>query len=346
MKSEKRIFVSLDVAKYFMALMILLGHTSNEWAHVTGIWHYILSCDFAVPAFFAISGFLFFYKIEQLATQRDRNQYYKKWSIRIGKMYLVWSLIYLSFVIAGWCINGICLEKILKSVRRWIVFSTYATIWFLPALWIGGTIIYILYSHCRRIVMFSVALMLWMIGIVFGLYYGLFDSETLSKINDVYIGWFITFRNGIFYGSAYFLVGYCCLKCMNRYSFKKSTIVFCIFYLLFFVEAIFMHKYVKSPNTDMAILMLPSVFYMVIALAKLNMGQRPIYIALRNQSMLIFCGQRLFLSAIPGLLPTVFNPIRDFQSLSIMFLFCMPVILFAYTIDKLSYKYHFLTYLR
>ena len=49
---EKRIFVSLDIAKYVMAVLILLGHTANEWAHLTGFWHYALSCSFTVPVFF------------------------------------------------------------------------------------------------------------------------------------------------------------------------------------------------------------------------------------------------------------------------------------------------------
>lgn len=59
---EKRIFVSLDIAKYVMAVLILLGHTANEWAHLTGFWHYALSCSFTVPVFLSLVDFCFLQK--------------------------------------------------------------------------------------------------------------------------------------------------------------------------------------------------------------------------------------------------------------------------------------------
>ena len=110
---EKMIYVSLDIAKYVMAVLILLGHTANEWAHLTGFWHYALSCCFTVPVFFVISGFLFFSKIETLDWKR-RKEYYKKWSIRVGKMYLIWSLIYFIFVLIRWCINGFTVDDLIN----------------------------------------------------------------------------------------------------------------------------------------------------------------------------------------------------------------------------------------
>lgn len=342
----KKIYASLDVAKYVMALMILLGHVSNEWAHITGIWHYILSCDFTVPAFFSISGFLFFNKIEQLETKEERNQYYKKWSIRVWKMYLVWSLIYLLLVFTGWCIYGVTEEKILSSIHRWALFSTYSTIWFLPALWVGGSIIYILYSHTNWKQTLIITGLLWMIGVIMGPYSDLFSSNIVRDVHNIYMSIFFTFRNGVFYGSVYFLVGYYCLKFMGKISFWKSTMAFLLCYILFFIEAVVMHRLVQAPDTDMAAFMLPSVFFLIIALAQFELKPRPIYTTLRNQSMLIFCGQRLFLTAIPSLAPMLFAGVKEWPSLPIMLFFCVPVVLFAFITDKLSVKYRFLTYLR
>ena len=74
---EKKVYVSLDIAKYVMAVLILLGHTANEWAHLTGFWHYALSCSFTVPVFFVISGFLFFSKVVRLNSDQQK-EYYKK----------------------------------------------------------------------------------------------------------------------------------------------------------------------------------------------------------------------------------------------------------------------------
>ena len=332
----RKIYASLDVAKYLMALMILFGHVSNEWAHVTGLWHYILSFDFTVPAFFAISGFLFFNKMDLLTTREEQDQYYKKWSIRVGKMYLLWSLIYLSFVIAGWCLYGVTKEIVLSSVHRWAVFSTYSTIWFLPALWVGGTIVYFLQSRLGKTATLVVVGILWLIGLVIGLYYELLPFDSIRWIRGVYMDGFFTFRNGVFYGAAYFLVGYYCLRALPSFKLLGSAALFVVSYFLFFIEAVLMHQVATAPDTDMAAFMLPSVFFLVIAIAKVELPQKLFYTSLRNQSMLIFCGQRLFLTAIPGLMPMLFAPVKEWASLPIMLFFCIPVIIFAFVVDRIN----------
>ena len=146
---DRKIYPSLDIMKFIMAMLILTQHTSNEWACSTGLVHDIFGLgNFAVPFFFSCSGFLFFSKLNTLNSE-EQKAYYKKWSFRIGKMYLVWSLIYFCFVFAGWLDQGIQIEKVLNYVHRAIVYSTYATIWFLPALWIGVSICYWLRRHVR-----------------------------------------------------------------------------------------------------------------------------------------------------------------------------------------------------
>ena len=80
---EKRIYASFDYMKIIMALFIMWAHTANEWANLTGGGHYILSIyNFGVPFFFCCSAFLFFSKLKTT----NEKDYYKQWSIRIGKM--------------------------------------------------------------------------------------------------------------------------------------------------------------------------------------------------------------------------------------------------------------------
>lgn len=62
-------YPSLDIVKFIMALLILMQHTANEWAHSTGLVHAFFGLgNFAVPFFFACSGFLFFSKFNTLDT--------------------------------------------------------------------------------------------------------------------------------------------------------------------------------------------------------------------------------------------------------------------------------------
>lgn len=107
---ERKNYPAIDIVKFLMAMMILMQHTCNEWAHSTGLVHAFFGLgNFAVPFFFACSGFLFFSKFNAL-DEKEQRQYYKQWSIRLGKMYLVWSLIYFCFVLYGWVNQGLTWE--------------------------------------------------------------------------------------------------------------------------------------------------------------------------------------------------------------------------------------------
>lgn len=111
---DRKIYPSLDIMKFIMAMLILTQHTCNEWAHSTGLVHDFFGLgNFAVPFFFACSGFLFFSKLYTL-DEKGQKDYYRKWSVRIGKMYLVWSLIYFCFVFARWHSEGLNWEQPIK----------------------------------------------------------------------------------------------------------------------------------------------------------------------------------------------------------------------------------------
>lgn len=47
---ERKIYPSLDIMKFIMAMLILTQHTCNEWAHSTGLIHAFfgleVSCSF------------------------------------------------------------------------------------------------------------------------------------------------------------------------------------------------------------------------------------------------------------------------------------------------------------
>ena len=344
----RKVYASLDVAKFIMAILILVGHTANEWAHTTGIWHYILSCDFTVPTFFAISGFLFFSKIIQLENYQERKEYYKKWSIRIGKTYLVWTLIYFVFVLINWIRNGVTITEVLLWLMKSITFSSYATIWFLPSLWVGVTICWLLVEKVKNIkVVYGIVAMLWIIGVFMDPYRTIImHSQAIQNIYDGYMFVFKTFRNGFFYASAYIMLGYIVAKRSEIPSLIKSAIGMFVFQLLFLVEAIFMKKMNPSSCTDMAIMMLPSVYFILILLLNIDIKSSAFTTLLRKYSMLIFLGQRLFLTAIPSVAPKSFSlAILALPQIEIYLIFSLATILFAVIIELLSRKIRILNYL-
>lgn len=344
----KKIYASLDVAKYIMAVMILVGHTANEWAHTTGIWHYILACDFTVPAFFAISGFLFFSKIKAMADCNGRRQYWRKWSIHIGRMYLVWTLVYFAFILFNWIRNGVDSSDVLFWVMHSFTWSSYSTIWFLPSLWVGVTICWLLVEKIEnKRWVYGIVSILFLIGVLMDPYkYLVLNVPLISRINDGYMFVFRTFRNGFFYGAPYALLGYIVAHQKSIPSLVKSGMGIIVFQLLFVAEAVLMKRMNPISNTDMAIMMFPSVYCILLFLLNIDIKSNNFTVLLRKYSMLIFLGQRLFLTAIPSVWPQSYTAyIQSLPQIEIYLYFGLTTMAFAIVIELLSRRIHFLNYL-
>lgn len=342
--TERKNYSSLDIMKFIMAILILTQHTCNEWAHSIGLVHDFFGLgNFAVPFFFACSGFLFFKKCNSFNSY-EQGQYYKKWSIRIGKIYLAWSAIYFVFVFHNWVCHNFDRNLILDDVHKALVYSTYSTIWFLPALWIGVSFCYWMKSRFSRRVLLLTMVMLMIIGNLFGSY-----SEVLSKvdfldsINNWYTAVFVTWRNGIFNGAPYVFIGLAVAEGygLSRTRFANAFLAF-FFCAAFLCEAFIISRYHLGGLTDMGFMMAPAIYFMLLTLIQTNFAERKVWIRCRNLSILIFLSQRLFLSALPGVIPGMSDWIRSLTEPLIYLYFIIVVVTFSFLMEKLSKRYKIL----
>lgn len=139
----------MDVVKFLSAILLVCAHTASERVDLPPLLD--LCCSLyiiTVPFFYIASSFLFFRKIGTMKDS-DRKAYYWKYTKRIGLMYLAWSLIYFCFVLISWIQSQASWDVVLSYLHHSIVYSTYPTIWFLPALWIGVTLVYVLHYKFR-----------------------------------------------------------------------------------------------------------------------------------------------------------------------------------------------------
>lgn len=327
-----------------MAMLILTQHTSNEWAGSTGVVHAFFGLgNFAVPFFFACSGFLFFAKFKTLNRQ-GQSDYYKKWSLRIGKMYLVWSMIYFVFVFIGWLNKGLSWAQPLHYLHGALVFTTYATIWFLPALWVGVSICYLMARHFTRRTMFVTMLVLLIIGNLFGSYTNILTkSPVINTFQDWYMDVFMTWRNGLFNGAPFVFIGILIAEGKGmKFIPLANLLLTLLFGAAFLVEAFMITRFHLSNATDMGFMMVPAIFFMMSWLTQVGLKQRPLWQHCRNLSMLIFLGQRLFLSALPGVIPGMKQLILSLPEPCIYLYFIVVVLTFSILIESLSDKYKFL----
>lgn len=311
MEATRKNYNMMDVAKFLSAILLVCAHTASERVELPRILD--LLCSFyiiTVPFFFIASAFLFFQKLEnpvigQAANPKDGNKIntnwggYLKWSKRIGLMYLYWSLIYFCFVAINWYQTDAGYAVILEWCHKSVVFSTYPTIWFLPALWIAVTLVYVLrYRYKWSITsILIVSIIIYIFGSIEYSYHGL--NPILQTINESYTGIMKTWRNGLFNGFVYASIG---LFIASTGTMKKwkSLIGTCVFGMAFLVEAFVMKEIVPTSDANFLIMLVPFSYFFFNLICTIELPDSTLFLPLRKMSMLIFLSQRLFLSAIPS----------------------------------------------
>lgn len=300
--AEKVNYNAMDVAKFLSAVLLVCAHTASERVSLPRVLD--LCCSLyivTVPFFFIASSFLFFKKLDTQANE-ERTTSYKKYTARIWEMYFAWSLIYFCFVVAKWIMNGSGIDEVVIYFHSALVFSTYPTIWFLPALWIGVSLVYL----CRYKWKFTdgqillTALLLYCIGAMGYSYHSL--TPLTESLNDAYISVFVTWRNGLFNAFIYAFIGYKIVT--GKTSLKYNMLGVVVFGVAFLVEAFAMKRVVPSADANFLFMLVPFSSCFFSSVSQIKLPDSKVYVPMRKMSMLIFVSQRLFLTAIPSVIAT------------------------------------------
>lgn len=288
---------AMDVVKFLSAILLVCAHTASERVSLPQILD--LCCSLyivTVPFFFVASSFLFFKKLERCD---DHTAVYKKYTKRIWRMYLAWSLIYFCFVVANWIIKGTNIDEVVIYFHHALVFSTYPTIWFLPALWVGVSLVYLCrYKwNMKECYIFIIAILIYCIGALEYSYHSL--SPLMGTVNDVYSSVFVTWRNGLFNAFIYAFIGSQIAIGVIK-NIKYNIIATIIFGLLFLIEAFTMKRIVPTADANYLFMLVPFSYFFFSMVCQIKLPESNIYVPLRKMSMLIFVSQRLFLTAIPS----------------------------------------------
>lgn len=179
----------IDLVKVLMAFVVVSIHTTT--------WPLLGIREVAVPYFFLVSGFFLFGKLkgdraEDLSTIRA-------WTLRILKLYLIWTAVYLPFTVYGFLQDGLSLKQSLAVFVRNLAFvgENFMSwpLWYLLALIWSGVLIYIL--RALKVPIWGLLL----VGIILAaLPYFIGDNPLFVKL-------FRDSRNLVFTGSFYVVLG-------------------------------------------------------------------------------------------------------------------------------------------
>ncbi|MGI6686987.1 MAG: acyltransferase family protein [Christensenellales bacterium] len=179
-------YIGIDIGRVIFACLIPILHIpfpDNIGIYI--IRQYI--SRLGVPFFFAVSG-MFLCKSREKYGAKDAL---KRYLSRIGRVFLIWLLIYLPILIA-WA------ESYVKLIQR-LLFRTPAYLWYLSSL-LFAAIPFCLVKN--RKILLGCAMVLYFFGTLFGDTYKWLLGG-VSWYEDI----FLTTRNGIFFGFPLMCVG-------------------------------------------------------------------------------------------------------------------------------------------
>ena len=316
--SEKRqAYTLIDILKILLALLIVISHYVNE--HADGKLPKIIDLSIsiyiiAVPMYFAFSGFFLFKKIYS-SEEVSHPAMIKGYVLKIMRLYGVWSVIYIIFKISAWLRFPPEQGEVAEYIHKALVYSTYNTIWFLPASAVGALIAYLIRKRFGDKTMFAAAVVFCILGALGDCYYNAVENvPVIGNIFSAYKTAFISSRNGVFNAFPYIAVGAFAAfktkgqnikqdKFFNKYLFMSAA-----FGIAFIAEAFFSKKLVHSVNSNTVIMLLPFTVTMTfwsITAVQPDISKK-LSTNLRKTSTAVFLSQRLFLSALPALLPETF----------------------------------------
>lgn len=288
-------YYSIDCAKVLFAVFVVGIHTLAPFTATLSIEAQrvitaILSM--AVPFFFVASGFLLGNKLN--STDREGQLVYlKKWIYRIGRLYLLWTLIYLPYAIYGFSIEKLSFIKSVAIYTRNIILvgENYWSwpLWYLLAMFIAGCIIYLLLRiNIQRRYWYIIAVILAFGGV-------LIDELHANNWGGVnaYYSIFKTTRNGLFIGFPYMALGLLISSCRCRPSKTKLFVLL----IIGFVAQLF--------NVPLSHFM--TIYALFVLILGINSPTRKddLYINMRLSSSVIYFTHMLWV----GLLSLLFSEI-------------------------------------
>lgn len=300
----------VDVVKFLCAILIVIGHyvTENAWhGRVNVLLEYGVSIFIiVVPFFFCCAGYFLFGKI--LNNPKNGKNYLYSYCKRIAIMYGGWSLIYFFFVVMTWVRFGTTKKDVVLYFVNALFYSTYNTIWFLPALCIGSLMTYVVIEHLGFKKASLIAVAFYLIGTIGVSYSFLLEkNEFLSTLLKNYNLIFVSTRNGFFNGFPYIFLGAYIAKKKSEKNKTASIGKFfalCVFWgCCFVIEAVVLKFGFNSVNTHTLLFLVPFTYCFVNLCLLIPFRTNKTLKWLRQMSTAIFLCQRIYLSALPGLFP-------------------------------------------
>ena len=303
--TKNKQYGTVDIVKFFCALLIVCAHYISEYTEgrISALIEYASSLYvIVVPFFFVCSGFLLFSKLQTV--EDGKGGIVLNYIKRNLVMYAGWSIIYFVFKLLSWFRYGCSAREILQYILNAIFYSTYSTIWFLPALCVGVWLTWKFIENERYKFLIATAGILYLVGTLGVSYSFLIKGTFLENVLEVYNFVFVSTRNGLFNGFPFVALGAMVAKNITniqKRSIKLDSVITVVSGCGFVLEALIIKLKFDAMNVNTLLLLIPFSYFFFSVLVRIRFDTNGITIWMRKMSTTVFLCQRIYLTAIPEL---------------------------------------------
>lgn len=244
----------------------------------------------AVPFFLLSAGFFLFRKT---ASQPFSAAPSKAYVLRILRLYVLWTILYLPWIIREARESGKnLLTGLLSFLRNFLLTGSYSHLWYLPALAVAAALVgWLLRKGLRPGYILAASALLYCIGLLGQGWFFLLrplQGTALYSLLRLYEKIFTTTRNGLFFGFPYVAMGMYLAYHPSKLSKRRSGVGFLISMVLLYLEVSFTRSKGEAPGTDMYLFLLPAAYLALVFLMQLSPKSRPCYRTMRKLSLLLY----------------------------------------------------------
>lgn len=269
---KTRNFCAINIMKMICVMLIICMYTSM-FSSLSKIMDFIivqLFAKIAFPLFFIYASFFFFRKIDfsiPLSNYQNKKRLYA-YLIKVVKLYILWTILYLPFTITNWLEEGFTLMNLIYYLRDFLFVGSQPHLWIFPALLFAIVLVYNLLQRLKTSEVFIIAFIAYLMGMLFNVYGDfLMDIPFIANIIESYDNVFSTTVNGLFYAFIFVVLG---MKLsLKRIPLKISNIVVRLtIFIVFYLVEVTLLSWLEYANihTFMYLSLLPLSYFLFLLL--------------------------------------------------------------------------------
>ena len=284
---------AVDVMKITAAFLVILVHTYPFYEAVPSLGFVCSNIlgRIVIPFFFISAGYFM-----QIGRCSKDESYFRKYILRLLKLYLIWSVLYIPFGIhklnSMMEISGVLWLAVLPVALLNI--GTYFHLWYMSALIFAMVFTHLFLKKFSMKALLAVGMILFCFGLV-ETYYGLISNEVLLKTVNIYFLLMFTTRNGLFFGVLFVAIGMMLAQNNVAMNIRKPLVKAGFSFLLLIIEAFTVRNHQWAIDYNMYLMTIPFSFYWFSWLIQTDCRWNVDYRSLREASTVIYFSHGMFL---------------------------------------------------